>query len=109
MALIVCSMLRTCPCCTPVLFARPNPRISNLPYSFFRPAIAAILVVPMSRPTIIGASLTFINMCVFVVSFFTDLLVIPFLYLPVFLFLCVLYRFKRFHDCLRHFPFVPGL
>src|SRR3954454_15479984 len=64
---MVCSMLRTCPCCTPVLLARPTPRISSFPYSFFRPAMAAILVVPMSRPTIIGASLTFIDICVFVV------------------------------------------
>src|SRR4029078_10138298 len=49
-------MFNTCPCCTPLLLARPNPRISSLPNSFFLPAIAAILVVPISRPTMIGDS-----------------------------------------------------
>src|SRR4029077_8072870 len=56
MALMVSSMFRTCPCLTPLEFARPKPRISSLPYSFLRPAMAAILVVPISSPTIMGCS-----------------------------------------------------
>jgi hypothetical protein len=31
-----------------------------LPYSFLRPAMAAILVVPISKPTIMGCSLLII-------------------------------------------------
>src|ERR1051326_5394571 len=65
MALIVSSMFSTCPCFTPLLLARPNPRISSLPNSFFLPAMTAILVVPMSRPTIMGCSLFIV--CVLVV------------------------------------------
>src|ERR1035437_3758058 len=60
-------MFSTIPCCTPLLLARPKPRISSLPNSFLRPAMAAIFVVPMSRPTIMGCSL-FIVVCVFVVK-----------------------------------------
>src|SRR5580698_2670782 len=56
MALIVSSILSTWPCFTPLELARPKPRISNLPYSFLRPAMAAIFVVPMSSPTIMGCS-----------------------------------------------------
>src|SRR6185436_8957887 len=57
MAFIVSSMFSTWPCFTPLLLARPKPRISSFPNSFLRPAITAILVVPMSRPTIMGCSL----------------------------------------------------
>src|SRR5689334_6282927 len=54
MALIVSSILSTCPCLTPLELALPKPMISSLPNSFFRPAIAAIFVVPISSPTIMG-------------------------------------------------------
>src|SRR5450432_4942813 len=56
MALMVSSIFSTWPCFTPFELARPKPRISNLPYSFLRPAMAAILVVPISSPTIMGCS-----------------------------------------------------
>src|SRR5664279_59064 len=56
MALMVSSIFSTWPCLTPLEFARPKPSISSLPYSFLRPAMAAILVVPMSSPTIMGCS-----------------------------------------------------
>src|ERR1700712_4967748 len=56
MALMVSSIFSTCPCFTPLEFARPKPSISSLPYSFLRPAMAAIFVVPMSSPTIMGCS-----------------------------------------------------
>src|SRR5688572_29878102 len=54
MALIVSSILSTSPCLTPSELARPEPRISTLPNSFLRPAIAAIFVVPISSPTTLG-------------------------------------------------------
>src|SRR5882757_2307481 len=57
MALIVSSILSTWPCFTPLELALPKPSISSLPNSFLRPAITAILVVPMSSPTIMGCSL----------------------------------------------------
>src|SRR5882724_6386245 len=64
MALMVSSIFSTWPCFTPLLLARPKPSISSFPYSFLRPAIQAILVVPISSPTIIGCSL-FIDYVVF--------------------------------------------
>src|ERR1043165_7311173 len=51
---MVSSILSTCPCLTPFELALPKPMISSLPNSFFRPAIAAIFVVPISSPTIRG-------------------------------------------------------
>src|SRR5882757_3949527 len=73
MALMVSSIFSTWPCFTPLLLARPKPSISSLPYSFLRPAIQAILVVPMSSPTIIGCSL-FIDYVVFSCSLISTLL-----------------------------------
>ena len=43
-------MLLTTPRFTPSLLALPIPRISILPWSFLRPTMQAILVVPMSSP-----------------------------------------------------------
>ena len=47
-------MLLTTPRFTPSLLALPMPRISILPCSLRRPTMQAILVVPMSRPTMIS-------------------------------------------------------
>src|SRR5690606_4553476 len=46
-------MLNTMPFTTPSDSALPIPSTSSLPNSFFRPAMAQILVVPISRPTTI--------------------------------------------------------
>src|SRR5215211_7860553 len=61
-------MLSTCPCLTPLEFDLPKPKISSLPHSFLRPAITAILVVPMSSPTIIGCSLFMFYSCLVVIT-----------------------------------------
>src|ERR1035437_59057 len=50
----VLSMLITTPRLTPEDSDFPYPKISNLLYWFHRPTIAAILLVPISRPTIIS-------------------------------------------------------
>src|SRR5580693_1083834 len=70
MALIVSSILSTWPCLTPLELARPKPRISSLPYSFLRPAMAAIFVVPISSPTIMGCSWFIVEFSLFIVSCF---------------------------------------
>src|SRR6185312_13456151 len=111
MALMVWSMFNTMPCCTPLLLARPKPRISSLPNSFFLPAMAAILVVPMSRPTIMGCSLF---MCLLFYLFVKDcgctMLFILFFVFNFFLLLscffcltsfCLIITFWR-HHCFRN-------
>ena len=50
---IVCVILLTTPLLTPKLLALPIPKTSSFPYSFLRPIIATILVVPISKPTAI--------------------------------------------------------
>src|SRR5690242_516707 len=97
-------MFNTIPCCTPLLLARPNPRISNLPNSFFLPAMAAILVVPISSPTIMGCSLFMLFVFLLPHLFVLTMRKVLLYYVVLLLFL---FHFFNNHFLLASLPLAP--